>query len=552
MKKLLSVLLIFTMLLCTALPCYAADAGNTYYIDAENGNDSNSGTSESSAWKTLAFALSKTYSEGDKILLKAGSVFDGSFTVNGSGKADSPVVLGAYGDIDTLGKPIIRSDEEEIVLLNIKNVSGWTVENIGFTAPNGSGIYVRADGGKLTSDITIRNCVFHDIWYKQCDNHNGNHCPIYIRSSGTGAHIRNLTIQNCNIYDCAFGIKMSGLTREHNPDLFVSPEESYNTDYLIEGMSLNNILHDGIMIMSVNGMTIRNSSFINTSVRDSFPSAPVWAHHAKNYVIENCEIAGATNEKDGMAVDFDGWATDAAYQYIYSHDNVRFINNCCCDNYTRNENCTVRYCLSVNDNKLANHAANLICVRSYDYAEDEAPVCMDNFKFYNNTLVNCSQISFATLTNSYVANNIFVGNKATDSVQYMKKNVGLNENFKTKFSGVFTNNCFWNMGVPPISENNFICNPKFAGTDETDKNSYILSTESKLLGKGITVEDDMGEHDFYGNELTDVHNIGCYEGAGEQMQDKTGFFKDAGSFLSLLFATVWGFFMNLSNTYWLF
>ncbi len=552
MKKLLSVFLIFALIFCAALPCHAAEVGNTYYIDAENGDDSNSGTSESSAWKTLGFASSKTYSAGDKILLKAGSIFNGSFTANGSGTAENPVVLGSYGDTDALGRPIVRSDEEEVVLLTVQNISGWTIENIEFTAPNGSGIYIRADGGKLTTDITIRDCVFHDIWYKQCFNHNGNHCPIYIRSSGKEARIRNLTIQNCNIYDCAFGIKMSGLTREHNPDKFVSPEESYNTNYLIEGMSLNNILYDGIIIMSVFGMVIRNCSLINTSLKDDYYTAPIWSHHAKNYVIENCEIAGSTNEKDGMTVDFDGWTTDATYQYIYSHDNVRFISNCCCDDYTKNRNCTVRYCLSVNDNKVANKMANLLFVAAVDYADDEFASSMDNFKFYNNTLINCSEISCATLSNSYVANNIFVGNKATDSVQYMRKNVSKNYNFITKFDGVFTNNCFWNMGVPPVAKNNFICNPKFVGTDETDKNSFVLSAESRLLGKGVTVEDDMGEHDFYGNRLTDVHNIGCYEGAGEQMQEKAGCLNNVGNFLGTLFASAWGFFMNLSNTYWLF
>ena len=47
----------------------------------------------------------------------------------------------------------------------------------------------------------------------------------------------------------------------------------------------------------------------------------------------------------------------------------------------------------------------------------------------------------------------------------------------------------------------------------------------------------MGEHDFYGNELTNVHNIGCYEGTGEQMDEKADFFKDAVSFIGTLFAT---------------
>ena len=39
MKKSLSVLLIFALLFCAVLPCYAAQAGNTYYVDAENGDN---------------------------------------------------------------------------------------------------------------------------------------------------------------------------------------------------------------------------------------------------------------------------------------------------------------------------------------------------------------------------------------------------------------------------------------------------------------------------------------------------------------------------------
>ncbi len=552
MKKLLSVFLVFTLLLCTALPCYAADAGNTYYIDAENGNDANSGTSESTAWKTLAFASSKAYSAGDKILLKAGSIFNGSFAANGSGTAEGPVVLGSYGDTEALGKPIIRSDDD-ITLLTINNVSGWAVENIEFTAPNGKGIYITADSEKMTTDITVRNCVFHDIWYKQCSSYNGGHCPIMLSSSGAVSRVRNVTLQNCSIYDCAYGINMSGLTREWTPDLYVSPEESYNTHFVIEGISLNNILYDAVIICSIYDMVIRNCALINTSLNDDYYTAPMWSHHASNYTIENCEIAGATNEKDGMAVDFDGWTTDSTYQYIYSHDNVRFIRNCCYDNYTKNANCTVRYCLSVNDNKGENSMAQLLSSGSVSYAEDESAVCMDNFKFYNNTLINCSEIFCHALTNSVIANNIFAGDNVLSTMLYMKKNVGDDgEKFITKYNGVFTNNCFWNFGASHIAKNNFLCNPGFVGTDETDKNSFMLSTESKLIGKGIQAEENMGEHDFYGNKLTDVHNIGCYEGTGEEMQVKTGFFRTIAEFFGTLLASAVGFITNCNNTYWLF
>lgn len=550
MKKILSVLLCAVMIFGTAIPCFAYTGGTTYYIDAENGNDSYSGKGERSAWKTLNAAANVTYGKGDRILLKAGNIFDGQFTAKGNGTAENPITLGSYGDTEALGKPIIRSSDD-IALLNINNVIGWKIENIEFTAPNGKGIYITADSDKMTTDITISNCTFHDIWYKQCTSYNGGHCPIMLSSSGAVSRLKNITISDCQIYDCAYGINMGGLTREWSPDIFVSPEESYNQNYTFDGVDFNNILYDAVIIGSIYGMVIRNCALINTSLNDDYFTAPMWSHHASNFVIENCEIAGAKNEKDGMAVDFDGWTTDATYQYIYSHDNYRFIRNCCYDNYTKNANCTVRYCLSVNDNKGDNSMAQLLSSGSVDYAEDEAAVSMDNFKFYNNTLINCSEISCNALSNAYIANNIFVG-KVIGSILYTRKSIKDGKSFYTEFDGVFTNNCFRKINAPLIAENNYICNPGFVGTDENNKNSYMLSSDSKLIGKGIQVEDNMGEQDFYGNKITSAHNIGCYEGSGEEIQSKESIFKTAADFLGTLLGCFAGFINNCNNKYWLF
>lgn len=553
MKRIIPLLLCSLLLVSASVVSYAASAsGTTYYIDTASGNDSNDGTGEASAWKTLERASSETYKTGDRILLKSGEIFNGRFTAKGNGTAESPVVLGSYGDTESLGKPVIRSDAEEAVLVTIDNVSGWTVENIEFTAPNGSGIYVTAGNDKLTTDITVRNCTFHNIWYKQCTNHNGGHCPILLKSSGANARLRNITLQDCDIYDCAFGIKMRGLSREYTPSDFVSPEESYNTNYLIEGMSLNNVLYDGIIIESVYGMVIRNCSLINTSIRDDYYTAPMWSHHAKNYTVENCEIAGSTNEKDGMAVDFDGWTTDSTFQYIYSHDNVRFIRNCCYDNYTRNANCTVRYCLSVNDNKGDNSLVQLLTTQNYSYAPDEKPVYMENFRFYNNTLINCPGMTCIYLKDSTVANNIFVGSSLSSSVKYMRTNAGANRIPDSRFEGTFTNNCFWNMGVPSVSEKNFICSPGFAGTDINDINSFRLSADSGLIGSGIQAEENMGNHDFYGNPLTGIHNIGCFEGTGIQEHVNGNLFNGIKCLLGTFLASVGCFFVNIFNIYWMF
>ena len=78
----------------------AETVGTTYYIDAQNGNDSNDGTSESAAWKTFANVDDLTLTEGDQVLLKAGCTWNSEklFIENAKGTDPNPVVIGKYGD----------------------------------------------------------------------------------------------------------------------------------------------------------------------------------------------------------------------------------------------------------------------------------------------------------------------------------------------------------------------------------------------------------------------------------------------------------------------
>ncbi len=548
MKKILVVLLTIIMAFSFCMPCFAGVQGTTYYVDSVNGDDNASGLSEQSAWKTIAKAREKTYSAGDEILFKAGGIYNGNFVAYGNGTADMPITLGSYGDTEADGLPIFRNDDADTVLCLIQNVKGWTVENIEFTAPDGHGIFVYAVGDGQTEDIVIKNCVFHDITNKPLITR----YPILLASNSAVARLNNITIKDCNIYDCGYGISMSGLSREWSKDAFTTEYDSYNHNYVIDGVSLNNILYDAIIIMSIYGMTIRNCSLIDTCLLDDHYTAPMWSHHASHFIIENCEIAGALNEKDGMAVDFDGWTTDATYQYIYSHDNVRFINNCCYDNYTCNRNCTVRYCLSVNDNKCGNNMAQMLTSGSVDYNEDEYPRHMDNFKFYNNTIINGSEFNLIGLKDSYIANNIFTGNM-TSAFRFTRKTYDENgDKLILSFDGKMTNNCFWGTPVPTIAKNSYTCNPKFVGTDENDMNSYMLSSKSKLLGKGLKVEEDMGETDLYGNALTDSINIGCYGGNGENVKAKTNAFDFISSKINTILGVIYNFVYMCTDRYWLF
>ena len=77
--------------------------GTTYYVDSKSGSDSNDGTSESKAFKTLDKVNDLDLEPGDTVLLKKGSVFEDQalkFTKEDSGTAEAPVKISTYGNGD--------------------------------------------------------------------------------------------------------------------------------------------------------------------------------------------------------------------------------------------------------------------------------------------------------------------------------------------------------------------------------------------------------------------------------------------------------------------
>ncbi|MDP4187536.1 MAG: right-handed parallel beta-helix repeat-containing protein, partial [Bacteroidota bacterium] len=76
--------------------------GVNYYVDSQNGKDTNNGKSSSSPWKTID-QVNKAmtgFKPGDSILFKRGQNFAGQISVSVSGSDASPIVFGAYGSGD--------------------------------------------------------------------------------------------------------------------------------------------------------------------------------------------------------------------------------------------------------------------------------------------------------------------------------------------------------------------------------------------------------------------------------------------------------------------
>lgn len=160
--------------LCTALLASAAlqapAAAENYYIDSANGNDTNSGTSEDSPWKSLAKVSSLTFQPGDNIYFKSDSSYTGCATINGDGTASEPITVSAYGEGDA---PRFTNPDYDVDNGNALRVRGdyQIIENLYFhncaPAPRWAGFETVWTVGALhvslgNDHVIIRNNEFAD------------------------------------------------------------------------------------------------------------------------------------------------------------------------------------------------------------------------------------------------------------------------------------------------------------------------------------------------------------------------------------------------------
>ena len=192
----------------------------TIYVSSSHGNDSNSGTSEGSAVRTLKRAASLVRNDmPDHMLLKSGDSWTERLTWGKSGRnSQEPIVIGSYGDG---ARPMIKAGSGTALDVNADDVDHLAVVGIHFSAhtrdPNASG-FSRTTGGygirfvAGTDGVLIEDCVI--------DQFTNN-----MNFQGYGGPQNNVKVRRSVITD-AYGLegksqgmyatKVNGLTLEEN------------------------------------------------------------------------------------------------------------------------------------------------------------------------------------------------------------------------------------------------------------------------------------------------------------------------------------------------
>ncbi|UXP33873.1 DNRLRE domain-containing protein [Reichenbachiella agarivorans] len=495
------------------------DAPDSYYIDAVAGNDANAGTSASAPWKTLQKVSTHTFNPGEKVLFKAGSVWNERLSLHGSGIEGSPIVVDMYG---TGNKPVFNggggSGGNPTVLL--ENEEYWEINNLEITNSDGTATY-QSDLWGIRVDVTeagefnhiyIRDCYIHmingEVPLLDAPNEGKETGGIYVTvssSSSKPAWYRDLKIQNNRIGGEVGGDLVSGLG--------IATESTHGRIQLGEERKL---FQEVVVSENVVGPTGRNNCVVRVSENalvehNLFKDAgqfmtghSVYNFNTYNFVIQYNEAygnVGPSTDKDRGGYDADYQAQNTYIQYNYSHDN----------NWTlgimkreTNENVVFRYNIAQNDK---------MSIFRYGFNTDRG---LTDAHVYNNTFYvsadyNIEVFGIRTALNTEFYNNIFYfENEAT----WGTSSQGLPINC------TFENNSFYNLA--PKGSNYITTNPQLVdpgtGGSDIDWNDYPnillgykLMATSPCIDAGKVIENN-GGRDFWGNTLYNgAPDIGAHE-----------------------------------------
>ncbi|WP_168929009.1 carbohydrate binding domain-containing protein [Paenibacillus dokdonensis] len=499
----------FSMVCGAAFFAVSASAA-MYYMDSQGGSDNNAGTSQNAAWKTLNKVNATTFQPGDSIVFKRGGSWTGKLWPKGSGTAQAPIVVDAYG----AGNPPLLNGNGEEAAVYLYNQQYWEIKNLEITNDNGAssrrmGIYVVNEGAGLLNHIYVIGNNVHDVYGNNVKDGNGsggikirtktgsvksNYNDVRIDGNTVGPRVDRTGIDVNSDYWCRTD---SGCTGTNNwyPSTNVVIENNYVTD----------VGGDGIVPMATQGAVLQYNTVNGFNMRSGTANAGIWAWNADDTVIQYNEAFNGNTTQDGQGFDIDYGQSRTIVQYNYSHDNDGGFMLICQPGGAKNDGGIVRYNISQNDYARTFHLAG--------------PTT--NTLVYNNTIY----LPTGSTTSPIVAGS---WDGYTKSVSFYNNiwhldGGGIWDGLSNIASFTFKYNTIYGVHTvgEPADANKSTANPLLAapgtGVNRSTVDGYKLLQGSPALGSGMAVSSNGGK-DYWGNAVsqTGAPNRGAYNGPGIQ------------------------------------
>jgi hypothetical protein len=334
--------------------------GATYYVDSAKGQDSDSGTSPNTPWKTLDKVNATILRSGDRVLFKAGETWKGQLAPKTAGANGRSISIDRYGSGP---KPRIDGDgqvEDAVRLYNVQNIEvrNFEITNRGAQRAVRRGVHIFIDNFGTAEHIVVAGLYIHDV---NGVNGNGDNAKdnggIIFRTKGdrTPSRFDDLVIERNLIRT----VDRSGIAADSYhakrtrwyPSLHVVIRDNFVDD----------VGGDGIVPWATDGVLVEHNIARNCNRRAGSYNAGIWPWSTDNSLFQLNEASLTRTTLDGQGFDSDYNSRKTLFQYNYSHDNEGgFILICTPVKRNGRENVgnvgtVVRYNISRNDHTRAFH-----------------------------------------------------------------------------------------------------------------------------------------------------------------------------------------------------
>ena len=295
-----------------------------YYVSLL-GDDSNVGTSKTSAWQSIERVNAAQLLPGDSVLFQANQVFLGNlyFADQRTGQVEKPITVSSYG----FGRATIDAGAGAGCI--VKNMGGIHLRNLNFI---GAGASKNTNSGILFSHTLPGRVRLGDIRIHRVDVSGFKHSGICFRSEPPDQSRSGF----CDV-------SITSVTSHDNGDAGISCIGAWNPER--EGYAHANFYvgncsvyrnagipgkgshsGNGIVLAQIDGALIEHCrAYENGSLNDYEGGGPVgiWVWDANRVVIQFNESHHnrTGSRKDGGGFDLDGGVRNSTIQHNYSHDN---------------------------------------------------------------------------------------------------------------------------------------------------------------------------------------------------------------------------------------
>ena len=486
-------LLTFSSLLVFGFISRVNAAGTTYYVSSSGGNDSNSGTAATQAWRSLAKVNSIAFQPGDQILFKSGDTFTGGLAPQGSGASGQPVVVDTYGSGP---KPHLDGAGKVNAVVKLQNQQYWTVQNLELTNDAGTdtserwGVDIVGNNAGTLHGIHVNNLTIHDVrgwadWNTMpFDTASAIGVNIYGGGQDKITKFDDVLIKNNTIYNIYGGGITLYSAYNVSPNSANPDANRWSSHVVIKNNWLN--YTNGLVLNGADGPVIDRNVVYN-SHKSPYAinvtcNVGLFFTYVRNALVQHNEVAHSGNSCDSEGFDNDiGTQGTNIWQYNYSHDNPGgfFMVTEGSDN----AQIIIRFNLSQNDG-----------------IGSQVKLGSGHVSFYNNTIYNSSDRTivsgqpggggyfYATAT---LTNNIFMGKP------------GIYDLFEPQFT--YDSNIFYqDAGVASDSHKSSLdplfVNPGSGGDGIGTVSGYKLQSDSPALNTGAIIPNNGGK-DYFGNSL---------------------------------------------------